>query len=450
MDFRHISLWQGIDAVQPHSATPENKESSAESRGSLCSLPQFRDRLDIAMRRSARMHKYAVFILLEFAQEHLRLGGDGEEEQEGGLLIYRLRSCIRSSDSLCRLGEGRFALLLEDVKEPTAVPLMIEKIESTLVGPLHAQADDRQTLRPNVAASLLLGKARSVARVWLETEAALEMAVIDGPGRYRILPRELGREALLRFDLGRDMHRAYRNKEFDLSYQPVVGLSERRPRAIEGLLRWQHPQRGCLYPGVFLPMLEESGLIVPIGEQLLLQACRSGRRLIGGGLGPVRLGVNISFRQLTDPGFMLCVLDALYDSGLAAESLQLEFSESVLTRDLHLVRPLLAELDQIGIALAVDQFGSAGMPLSVLAELPLSAIKFSPAVVRRLPSDPVAHALVSGAIAFARATGKRVTAVGVEQSAEECLLAELGCDEAQGGYYFPPQSGASLMRSLTG
>ncbi len=446
MDFRHISLWQGTEAI--HANASVNTDSCEINRGSLCSLPQFRDRLDIAMRRSARMHKYAVFILLEFTQEHLRRGENGEED--GGLLIYRLRSCIRSIDSLCRLGEGRFALLLEDVKEPTAVPLMIEKIDSTLEGPLHTGTDERKMTPPNMAASLLLGKTRAVARVWMETEAALETAVADGPGHYRILPEEIGREAWLRFDLSRGMHQAYRNKEFDLCYQPVVGLSERRPRAIESLLRWKHPQRGYLHPGIFLPMLEESGLIVPVGEELLMQACRCGRQLIGGGLGPVRLGVNISFRQLTDPGFMLCVLDALYDSHLAAESLQLEFSEAVIARDLHLVRPLLAELDQAGIALAVDQFGGGSIPLSVLTELPLSAIKFSPSVIRRLPNDPIAHALVSGTIAFARATGKRVTAVGVEHSAEECLLAELGCDEAQGGYYFRAQSGASLVRTLTG
>ncbi len=448
MEFRESAFWQEIESIftQP---PPEDSALNVLRRGGrLCSLAQLRDRLDTAMRRAARNQTYAVFVLLQFTPQQYSAGENGEEET-GGFLLHRLASCIRCVDSLSSLGEGRFALLLEDVKESSAVPVMMEKLNSTLAGCFRPEHATMASLLPTMAASLLPGDSRAVARVWLATEAALEQTLLDSRGSYRILPERIGRAAMQRLELSRDLHRAYRNDEFVLHYQPVVGLDDGRVRAVEGLMRWRHPQRGCLPPAMFLSLLEESGLIVPVGEQLLVQACASARRLIDSGQAGLRSCINISFRQLADPGFMLSVLDALYESSLAPGCLQLEFAESVLLRDSALTRRVLSELSKLGINLAVDRFGSGGLPLAELVRLPIGLIKLDPALVRRLPEDAMARGLTAGTAALAGQTGKRLAAVGVEQAAERQLLQTLACSEAQGSYYVEPLAEFGLGGYLT-
>jgi EAL domain-containing protein (putative c-di-GMP-specific phosphodiesterase class I)/GGDEF domain-containing protein len=445
MDIRHTAFWQSIQSIFPKIDTDERQPAGYGNRR-LCSRVQFLDRLETSSRRARRNKAYVVLILAQFVPDGECLG-DNAGGEPAELLICRLSSCIRASDSLCDLGGARFAILLDDVREPSAVPMVIEKLYATLTAASRAASRVRWP-RPNLGASLFPVGDMPVSHIWRQTEAALEQAIAAGPGGYNISPMVTGRTAMERFELSRDLYKAYRNNEFETVYQPIVDNADKRVHAFEVLLRWRHPVRGCLYPDSFLSLLEESGLIVPVGEWLLHQACGMARKLLDDGHTTLRVCVNVSSRQLADRGFLLAVLDALYDAGLDAHRLQLEFSERVLTRDTDLLQLILPELKNAGIKLAIDHFGAGKAPLSELVRLPINLIKLDRSLVTRVADDAVSQTIAAGTLAVAKATGMLVAAVGVEQQLQASILEKLGCCEVQGRYYSQPVPGGEVSALL--
>jgi EAL domain-containing protein (putative c-di-GMP-specific phosphodiesterase class I)/GGDEF domain-containing protein len=445
MDIRRTAFWRSIQGIFPEDDRHAG-QTGTYSRSRLCSHAQFLDRLETSARRARRNRDYVLLILLQFAQNGERLGENtGGEPVE--LLICRVSSCIRSSDSLCDLGGARFALLLDDVREHSAVPMVIEKLNATLSGACKADSQGRRP-SPNLGASLFPAGDMSVSHIWLHTEAALEQAIATGPGCYSISPMVTGRTAMQRFELSRDLYKAFRANEFEAVYQPIVDYTGKHVHACEVLLRWQHPVRGCLYPETFLPLLEESGLIVPVGEWLLNEACGMARKLLDDGRTGLRVCVNISSRQLADRGFLLAVLDALYDACLEPHVLQLEFSERVLAKDAELLQRILPELKNAGVKLAIDHFGAGEAALAELVRLPINLIKLDRSLVTRLADDAVSQAIASGTMALARATGMEVAAVGVERQLQAGILEKLGCCEVQGSYYSQPVPGGEISSLL--
>lgn len=438
MDIKETDFWPEIAALFPQRRPAEHPAGRCGRDGRLCRYPQFIDRLETSARRAVRNRKHALLILLQFA--------DSIKQVE--LLVCRIGSCLRSSDSLCDLGGSRFAILLDDVSEPAAVPMVIEKLNTTLMGPIKAGRRIRW-LRPNLGASLFPVDGISLNQVWLDTEAALEQAVAAGVGDSRISPMVRGQAAMERFELSKDIYKAYRNNQFEINYQPIIGLAENRICAFEGLLRWRHPERGYLSPETFLPLLEESGLIIPVGEKLLKQACQMAQGLLDEGHEPLRVCINISARQITDGGFLLSVLDALYEAGLESSLLQLEFPEPVLSRDGETLRRVLPELKNAGVRLAIDHFGTGEAALTELISLPINLIKLDRSLVSRLVEDPVPQAIVSGTLALARAAGMAVAAVGVEQPFEGRVLEKMGCCEGQGHYYSSPLSAPEISAVIS-
>jgi len=449
MDIRHTAFWQDIEALfQEPGWLGTGCEADSANHSRLCSYAQFVDRLGHALRRARRNREYVLLILLQFGQaQGERSSGGVDAVDPGELLVCRMSSCIRANDSVCELGQGRFAMLLEDVREPSAAPMVIEKLNATLLG--HPWAERRHGhVQPHLGVSLFPAADLPPGQIWLHAEAALEQATALGPGCYSISPAVTGQTAMERFELSTDLYKGYRNDEFDVVYQPVVGIAGKRVRALEVLLRWQHPARGCLSPRVFLPLLEESGLIVPVGERLLNRACRLAGRLMDEGAAAFRVCVNISARQLVDRGFLLMVLDALYDTGLAPQALQLEFPETALTNESQLLGRLLPELKSTGVRLAVDQFGTGKVPLAELLGLPLNLIKLDPSLVNGLLDDAVSQAIVSGTVALAGSAGMAVAAVGVEQPLQAEVLEKLGCCEVQGRHYAYPVPAAELGTTM--
>ena len=449
MDIRHTAFWRDIEGLFQEQSWPGGGcEADSANHSRLCSYAQFLDRLGNSLRRARRNKEYVLLILLQFAQtQHERWSGADDAVDPGELLVCRLSSCIRANDSVCELEQGRFAMLLEDVREPSAAPMVIEKLNATLLG--HPRAERRPAhVQPHLGVSLFPAADLPPGQIWLHAEAALEQAMALGPGCYSISPAVTGQTAMERFELGTDLYKGYRNDEFEVVYQPIVGFTGKCVQALEVLLRWQHPERGCLSPRVFLPLLEESGLIVPVGERLLNRACRMASRLMDEGAASFRVCVNISARQLVDRGFLLTVLDALYDTGLAPHALQLEFSETVLTGESQLLGRLLPELRSTGVRVAVDHFGTGSAPLTELLSLPLNLIKLDPSLVNGLPDDAVSQAIVSGTVALAASAGMAVAAVGVEQPLQAEVLEKLGCCEVQGRHYAYPVPAARLGTTM--
>lgn len=446
MDIRQAGFWPDIADIFLRQIHDTRSADEPGTSNRLCRYHQFTDRLEISARRAKRQGKYVGLILLHFAaaKERLDVGRSGRQLE---LLLCRVSSCLRSSDSVCDLGGSRFAILLDDIKEPSVLPMVIEKLDATLMGRFKA-GSQASGFRLNFAASLFPKEDIPVAQIWRDTAAALERAITAGAGGYSISPMATGQDAMERFELSKDLYKAYRNNEFEISYQPIMDFAENRMCAFEGLLRWRHPVRGSLAPDVFLPLLEESGLIVPVGERLLKQACLLASGLINEQRENLRVCINVSARQLTDGGFLLSVFDALYEAGLDPSLLQLEFSETVLIQNREVLQRVLPELKNAGVQLAIDRFGTGDAPLTELVRMPVNLIKLDPSLVNRIVEDPVSQVIATGTLALARVAQMSVAAVGVEQGVQVSVLERMGCCEAQGRYFSRPLSALEITAAF--
>ncbi len=246
----------------------------------------------------------------------------------------------------------------------------------------------------------------------------------------------------------REVYQAYRNGEFVVYYQPVFDMDGRKLVGFEALLRWQHEQHGALHPSRFIDMLEESGLIVPVGERVLHDACQFVREMQDSGHAGVRVCVNISGRQLEDAGFILAVLDAIYDAGIAPSSLQLELSEKVLKDHAATLSRLFPEIRNAGISIAIDHFGMAELPLTDLVNLPVSLVKMDRSLVAGVTDNAATQAVISGTMQFARKAGLNIAAVGVEADEQLNVLDSMGFNEAQGRLLAPPRPAAGFLDAL--
>jgi len=406
----------------------------------------FWDRLQQALRRAERTRQSVLLVLLEVGEDE---GGSTEVPAEAvqQLVCDRIRGCLRASDTLCQVGPRRIAIMLEDIRDTSSVPLVVEKIHATLVSPFRFSGRIF-SVRSHTGAGLFPIDAGDSEQLWRQTRLTLERAIKTQNGAAWFSPIYTEHNAMERYELSRELVEAYRNKEFVLVFQEIWDAQQKRVTAIEALLRWQHPRRGLLSAGEFLDLLEDSGLIVPVGERVLNEACQFASSLASQGYAPVRVCVNVSERQLTDPGFVLSVLDVLYDTGIKPERLQLDVPEEVLATESPAARRALTEIGSAGVRIAVDQFGVGGSSLSELMRYPVTLVKVDRSLIQGIIDDPVAQAITSGLFAFARGRGLGIAAVGVEESIQAKVLTKMGCDELQGSYFSPALGAKDLVTRL--
>lgn len=287
-----------------------------------------------------------------------------------------------------------------------------------------------------------------------EADAAMYAAKARGRDRHAVFRPEMRAASAGRLELEGALRRALGDpgREFRLSYQLQVRLGDGGVAGFEALVRWEHPGRGLLPPGEFVPLAEETGLIVPLGLWVLREACRQAgewRRLrAGAGRPPLTISVNLSARQLREPGLAGAVAEALVASGMEPEDLILEITESVLVEDFRSAVPALRALRASGVRIAIDDFGTGYSNLSYLKRLPVDHLKLDRSIVAGLDRDRTDLALVAAALALARALGLGVVAEGVETRGEAEKLAEVGCELGQGFYWrrpAPPEEAGLLV-----
>jgi diguanylate cyclase (GGDEF)-like protein len=413
----------------------------------LTGLPNralFRERVEEALSRRRRSSDALAVLFLdldEFKTINDSLGhAAGDEVLK--VLATRLHTSLRATDTVARLGGDEFAILLEGVsaREPMRAA---ERLTEVLREPLLV--DGRTcTVEASVGVALTMTAVGNGARqeqdrtsadeLLRDADAAMYRAKAGGKGRYVQFEQGMHEEAMARLDLEVAMRHAIANDQFKVLYQPVVELRSGRMRAVEALIRWDHPTRGSLAPDEFVPLAEETGLIRPIGRWVLRAACRQLQAWhMGGIVDPTMfVTVNVSARQLSDREFLDEVHDALADSGLAPGHLMLEITESALMdRDGHAVSTLM-ELRRLGVRVAVDDFGTGYSSLSTIKLLPVDALKIDRSFVEGLGTDRDDTGIVSAIVAFAAALGLVVTAEGIETVAQLEALEAIGCDLGQG------------------
>jgi EAL domain-containing protein (putative c-di-GMP-specific phosphodiesterase class I) len=249
--------------------------------------------------------------------------------------------------------------------------------------------------------------------------------------------------AVARLDLDQDLHRAVREQEFAVYYQPLVQFDDAAVIGFEALVRWQHPERGMLEPADFIGHAEESGLIVPIGEWVIREVCTQAARWKASSpeLAPLVVSVNLSARQLAHPDLVATVTHALESTGIDPATLALEVTETMLMDDPELCADVLHELRALGVQLAIDDFGTGHSSLNYLKRLPVDCLKIDREFVEGLGRDPDDTAIVDAVVRLGHALGLSVTAEGVETSEQLRELTSLGCDMGQGFYFARPQPG---------
>ncbi len=416
----------------------------------LTGLPNrllFHDRLRQAMARSRRGTSLLAVVLVDldrFKAVNDAFGhrvGDGVLKQVG----QRLRAALRESDTVARIGGDEFALILPDLPDAEAASLIAEKISGQLDRPFGL---DMRAWRPGASLGIALfpSDGDSPEQLLQHADLAMYRAKAAGGGWQRFgstIKRDFDHLQNLRHELARAIDR----NQLSLEYQPQLDLEPERVSGIEALLRWHHPDFGPIDPETLIKLAESSGQIAAIGEWALAEACRVATGWPSSPQ-PIRVAVNVSASQLTDPGLVTRVARILDESGLPAERLELELTESSVLHEVDRVQATLEALRDMGVALALDDFGTGYASLSHLKRFPLDVLKIDRSFVADLTETPDA-AIVRSLIELGHRLELRVVAEGVETEAQLAALRRLGCDAVQGHVVGHPLSAVEIGRWLS-
>jgi diguanylate cyclase (GGDEF)-like protein/PAS domain S-box-containing protein len=422
---------------------------------SLTRLPNralFIDRLEHALGRRRRHARGTAVLFVDLDDFKTVNDALGHVEADAVLAMVaeRLLGSIRPEDTAGRLGGDEFAILLDDVDEEDA-SLVAARVLSALEAPF---------VLPERAIRLggSIGIAHSSAGLTRSTDmlraadVAMYHAKESGKNQFRLFDASMQDASIERLSLGVDMRGAVERDEFILHYQPIVALPEGTVVAMEALIRWNHPERGLISPADFIPIAEKTGLMVPIGEFVVREACRQARawQVARTGQAPISVSVNLSGVQLQHPGLIAAVSLALEDSNLPPELLTLEITESVVARETEATARRLRQLKGLGVSLAIDDFGTGYSSLSYLRRFPIEVVKIDKSFVDEISDDVAAQALARGIIQLAHSLKTTTVAEGVETEAQVKRLIKMGCDRAQGFHFARPMGAREATEYVVG
>ena len=343
----------------------------------------------------------------------------------------RIKQCVSKSDVVARIGGNEFVILLRDVVAADQISNVARKLLAAVVKPATINGQECR-VTASIGASLFPADAKNEGTLTKNAEAAMYAAKEAGRNTFLLHSDEIKTQSIERLMLETGLRRALERNEFVLHYQPKRDLKGGGISGVEALLRWQHPDLGLLQPNQFVPLAEETGLIVPIGRWALETACAQNMQWQKHGLPPIRVAVNLSPRQFVDPNLLNEIRNALGESGMPPGLLELEITESMVMQDLARTVRLLHEIKNLGIMLSIDDFGTGYSSMAMVKELPIDALKIDRSFVREIDRDAEGKAIINAIIALGRALDLIVVAEGVETKEQEAFLREQKCDEEQG------------------
>ena len=349
----------------------------------------------------------------------------------------RLAATVRESDTVARLGGDEFVILLPDVGDAADAAAVAGKIIDALAEPIRVEGHELHT-SPSIGISLYPLDGDEAETIMRNADTAMYHAKAAGRNTFQFYAEEMNQAATERLTLERKLRQAVARGEFSLHFQPQFAVGSRQPTGVEALLRWHTEEDGPISPARFIPIAEETGLIVGIGTWVLREACRQMRAWLDAGLAPVRVAVNLSARQLKQRDFPETVAQALSDSGLPAHLLELEITESAVMEQPKEAIQLLTELRGMGVTLAIDDFGTGYSSLAYLKLFPIDHLKIDRSFVADIEHDLNDRSIAFGTIALAHSLGLNVIAEGVETEDQLELLSCNGCDEIQGYLFSKP------------
>ena len=413
----------------------------------LTGLPNrtlFMRRLSDATHR-ARRGQDGLFAVLFLDVDGFKLVNDSMGHHVGDEMLVaiarRLEGCVRGGDIVARLGGDEFAILLERILDVRDAAMVAERVQEALQAPLSIGGYEHAT-SASIGVALSTGASEQPEYVLRSADIAMYRAKNTGRGRYEMFDRAMHAEALTRLQIETDLRHAFDRDEFFLHYQPIVCLREGRIIGAEALIRWRHFERGVVSPATFIPVAEDTGLVVPLGRWVLREACRQARewqsRLTAGQ--QFALSVNLSVREFAQPDLVRTVAAILEETGLAARDLRVEITESAIIGQKHPAIETVEQLRALGVAIHLDDFGTGYSALSYLHRLPLDAVKVDRAFTSSIDLEERPLHVVKAIISLAHAIGLEVVAEGVTNLRQLELLRDMGCDMAQGFVFSRPCS----------
>ncbi|HSO95474.1 MAG TPA: EAL domain-containing protein [Acidimicrobiia bacterium] len=442
-------------AIEHH--TFEGQLSHQAHHDPLTGLPNrvlFYELLEHALARSLRLNTAIAVLFLDL--DRFKVVNDSLGHDAGDALLAvlarRLESVLRPGDVVSRFGGDEFTVLCEDIDPHAAARQSVNVAERIIdaVGEPFVLDGDEQFLSASVGIALAFHGSERPEDLLRDADAAMYRAKERGRGCCEIFDEAMRARAQDRHEIENTLHRAVSREELRVFYQPVISLTDGACVGVEALVRWQHPDRGLLAPRDFIPLAEETGLVVPMGHWVLHAAVTQAAdwRRVQRDPGRFRLSVNLSGRQLQDPGLADGVEDLLDTVGLDPQALCVEITESVLMDDAD--AGALKALKAIGVRVSVDDFGTGYSSLGYLRRFPVDEVKIDRSFVARLGTDPADAAIVAAVVSLGHALGVEVVGEGVETESQLHELRALGADAAQGFYFSPPQPAADLTPRLLG
>jgi len=408
----------------------------------LTELPNralFLDRLKQALAR-ARMHRRLVAVLF-LDLDRFKNINDTLGHQIGDLLLqeiaHRFLKAVRDGDTVARLSGDEFAFLLEDMPTGEGISFIAEKVLDSLKPVFLIDGHDL-FVSASIGISLYPNDGEETGTLLRNADVAMYRAKDMGKNNYQFYSAEMSVKAFERLSLESSLRRAVEREEFLLYYQPQVDVQTGKILGVEALLRWQHPDLGLVAPNEFIALLEENGLIVPVGEWVMRKACAQVRDWHKAGWDHLGVAVNLSARQFNAPGLVEMVERTTSELGFKRERLELEITESVIMRHAQVTIDALETLSRMGVQLAVDDFGTGYSSLSYLRRFPIDTLKIDSSFIRDIPDDPDDSAITTAIIVMAQSLKLKVVAEGVETEEQLRYLREHGCHVMQGYLFSKP------------
>ena len=439
-----------IDTTKEHQAREHLRRLAYHDP--LSGLPNrqlFNDQLDLSLLNAQREGRSVavLFVDLDRFKDINDTLGHTFGDRLLPLVAARLKRCLRAEDTLARLGGDEFTVILHDLERPDDAPNVAKKILESFTDPF--KLDGRVCyLSASIGISVSPDHGDDRESLLKHADIAMYRAKEEGRNRYCLYSAKMSERSPERLDLENDLRRAVENQDLQVVFQPQVDTLSGKLVGVEALARWHHATQGWISPAVFIPMAEDIGLIGQIGEWVLRMACSQAQQWRAEGLGPVRMAVNISGRQLRDNRLLHVVRETLEESGLDACCLKLELTESVLMENAELAIATLDSIHEMGIQISIDDFGTGYSSLSYLKQFAISELKVDRSFIKGIPNDSDNEAIATAIIVMAHALGLTVTAEGVETEDQLMFLRERGCDRIQGYLFGAPMPARELSRLL--
>jgi diguanylate cyclase (GGDEF)-like protein/PAS domain S-box-containing protein len=422
----------------------------------LTGLPNralFMDHLKLSIAR-ARRNASQKFAVIYLDLDRFKVINDSLGHTIGDQLLVgiadRLKDNLRPGDTVARLGGDEFVILIEDIAEDTEAVQVAERIQQQLSAPFTLSGREVFTTVSLGIAPSDTGYERA-EDILRDADTAMYRAKSAGKARYEIFDRAMHARAINLLQMETDMRRALERDEFLIHYQPIVALDNFRLRGFEALVRWQHPERGFISPMDFIPIAEETGLIIQLGEVVMREACAQMQRwqTMFPVDPPLYVAVNLSSKQFSQSTLIDKVADILKETGVNPSSVKLEITESLVMENIDTATDMLRQLRALGIKLAIDDFGTGYSSLSYLHRFPIDTLKIDRSFVTRMSENNENTEIVRTIVVLAQNLGMDVVAEGVETNEQLVLLQKLGCENGQGYFFSKPVAAEGAERIIT-